>query len=232
MVGSRQPARACSRSSTSLCASGGKPWPESTWFYRALVAAAPLSVVCADRRLGNDRGPAASPGSSTTFMRTSEAVTRGERDCCRLRQPRGRLPRPALAAGVALGAGSPFQGRRPDAFSTTCLSCFALVWGLALYTVLGGADFGAGFLAARRRQGRARADEIRDHAPSRGWRRSGRANPRLADLRPSPSSGTPPTRPPSARLRRRLSVPLFIAGIGIVMRGGAYALRAGTATVR
>src|SRR5207248_10082953 len=33
-------------------------------------------------------------------------------------------------------------------------------------------------------------------------------------------------------LASTLCVPLFIAGIGIIMRGGAYALRAGTKTVR
>jgi cytochrome d ubiquinol oxidase subunit II len=100
--------------------------------------------------------------------------------------------------------------------------------GLALYTVLGGADFGAGFwqlFAGRGRQ----AEEVRGHAHrSIGpvweanhvwlifvitvlWTAYPRAFGSIAST---------------------LAVPLFIALIGIVFRGAAYALRAGAATPR
>jgi cytochrome bd ubiquinol oxidase subunit II len=104
--------------------------------------------------------------------------------------------------------------------------------GLALYAVLGGADFGAGLwqLATILRPGgsdreRQRAEAIREHAHHAmgpvweanhvwlifvltvGW-----------------------TAYPSAfaSIASTLAVPLLIAGIGIILRGAAYALRAGT----
>jgi cytochrome d ubiquinol oxidase subunit II len=102
---------------------------------------------------------------------------------------------------------------------------FALV-GLALYTVLGGADFGAGFwqLVASRGE---RADEIRDHAHhamAPVWE----ANHVWLIL----VLTVVWTAYPAAfgSIASTLSVPLFLAGIGIVLRGGAYALRAGTRT--
>jgi cytochrome d ubiquinol oxidase subunit II len=102
---------------------------------------------------------------------------------------------------------------------------FALV-GLALYTVLGGADFGAGFwqLVAGRGE---RADEIRDeahHAMAPVWEAN---HVWLIFVLTVVWTAYPAG---FGSIASTLSIPLFIAAIGIVMRGGAYALRAGTRT--
>jgi cytochrome d ubiquinol oxidase subunit II len=102
---------------------------------------------------------------------------------------------------------------------------FALA-GLALYTVLGGADFGAGFwqlLAGKGKQ----ADEIRNeahHAMAPVWE----ANHVWLIFVLTVVWTAYPTA--FGSIASTLSIPLFIAGIGIVLRGGAYALRAGTMT--
>jgi len=102
---------------------------------------------------------------------------------------------------------------------------FALV-GLALYTVLGGADFGAGFWQLVAGRGR-RADEIRDHAHhamAPVWE----ANHVWLVFVLTVVWTAYPTA--FGSIASTLAVPLFVAGIGIVLRGGAYALRAGTRT--
>jgi cytochrome bd ubiquinol oxidase subunit II len=102
---------------------------------------------------------------------------------------------------------------------------FALV-GLALYTVLGGADFGAGFwqlVAGRGKQ----ADEIRDeahHAMAPVWEAN---HVWLIFVLTVVWTAYPAA---FGSIASTLSIPLFIAGVGIVMRGGAYALRGGTRT--
>ncbi|MBV8217379.1 MAG: cytochrome d ubiquinol oxidase subunit II [Solirubrobacterales bacterium] len=100
--------------------------------------------------------------------------------------------------------------------------------GLVLYMVLGGADFGAGFWQLFAGRGRS-AQRVREHAHhSMGpvweanhvwlifvltvfWTASARAFASIAST---------------------LAVPLFIAAIGIVFRGTAYALRAGASSAR
>jgi cytochrome bd ubiquinol oxidase subunit II len=102
---------------------------------------------------------------------------------------------------------------------------FALV-GLALYTVLGGADFGAGFwqlVAGRGKQ----ADEVRDeahHAMAPVWEAN---HVWLIFVLTVVWTAYPAA---FGSIASTLSIPLFIAGVGIVMRGGAYALRSGTRT--
>jgi cytochrome d ubiquinol oxidase subunit II len=104
---------------------------------------------------------------------------------------------------------------------------FALV-GLALYTVLGGADFGAGFwqlVAGRGEQ----AKEIRDHshkAMAPVWEAN---HVWLIFVLTVVWTAYPAA---FASIASTLSIPLFLAGIGIVLRGGAYVVRAGTATPR
>jgi cytochrome d ubiquinol oxidase subunit II len=98
---------------------------------------------------------------------------------------------------------------------------FALV-GLALYTVLGGADFGAGFW-----QLVATDEDIRDeahHAMAPVWEAN---HVWLIFVLTVVWTAYPAA---FGSVASTLSVPLFIAGIGIVLRGGAYALRAGTKT--
>jgi cytochrome d ubiquinol oxidase subunit II len=96
--------------------------------------------------------------------------------------------------------------------------------GLALYAVLGGADFGAGLwqLAAG---GGERGKRIRDHAHHAlgpVWE----AN-HVWILFAITVSWTAYPRA-FASIASTLCVALFIAGIGIILRGASYALRAGT----
>ncbi len=102
---------------------------------------------------------------------------------------------------------------------------FALV-GLALYMVLGGADFGAGFWQLAAGRGK-RGDEIRDHARhamAPVWEAN---HVWLIFVLTVAWTAYPAA---FGSIASTLAVPLFIAGIGIVLRGGAYALRAGTAS--
>ena len=102
---------------------------------------------------------------------------------------------------------------------------FALV-GLAFYTVLAGADFGAGWWQLTAGKG-PDAASIRDHAHhamAPVWE----ANHVWLIFVLTVIWTAYPTA--FASIASTFSIPLFLAGIGIVLRGGAYALRAGTAT--
>ena len=102
---------------------------------------------------------------------------------------------------------------------------FALV-GLALYAVLGGADFGAGFWQLAAGKGE-QADEIRDHAHNQMapvWEAN---HVWLIFVLTVVWTAYPAA---FGSIASTLTIPLFLAGIGIVLRGGAYALRAGTTT--
>jgi cytochrome d ubiquinol oxidase subunit II len=100
--------------------------------------------------------------------------------------------------------------------------CFVLA-GMALYTVLGGADFGAGLwqlLAG----GGGRGERIRDRAHDAlapVWE----ANHVWILFVLTVSWTAYPEA--FASIASTLSVPLFIAGLGIIFRGASYALRAG-----
>ena len=100
--------------------------------------------------------------------------------------------------------------------------------GLAFYMVLAGADFGAGFWQLTAGKGK-QADEIRDHAHhamAPVWEAN---HVWLIFVLTVVWTAYPIA---FGSIASTLSIPLFIAGIGIVLRGGAYALRAGTATAR
>ena len=96
--------------------------------------------------------------------------------------------------------------------------------GLALYVVLGGADFGAGFwqlLAG------PRGDRVRDHAHDSiapVWEAN---HVWLIFVLTVTWTAYPRA---FGAIASTLCVPLFIGAIGIVMRGAAYALRAGAQT--
>src|SRR5438445_351852 len=104
---------------------------------------------------------------------------------------------------------------------------FVLV-GLALYTVLAGADFGAGLwqLLAGRGPSGAR---IRDHA-HRSMGPVWEANHVWLIFVLTVTWTAYPT--PFGAIASTLSVPLFLAAIGVILRGAAYALRAGTSVPR
>jgi cytochrome d ubiquinol oxidase subunit II len=104
---------------------------------------------------------------------------------------------------------------------------FAII-GLALYAVLGGADFGAGFWQLVSGEGK-RGEEIRNHAyhaMAPVWEAN---HVWLIFVLTVVWTAFPAA---FGSIASTLSIPLFLAGIGIVLRGGAYALRAGTAAPR
>lgn len=104
---------------------------------------------------------------------------------------------------------------------------FVLI-GLALYTVLAGADFGAGMWHLLSGGG-ARGREIRDHAHhSMGpvWE----ANHVWLIFVLTVTWTAYPTLVGS--IASTLAVPFFIAGLGIILRGASYALRSGVGSDR
>ena len=99
---------------------------------------------------------------------------------------------------------------------------------LILYTVLGGADFGAGFWQLVAGRG-PRAARIRDHAhDSMGpvWEAN---HLWLIFVLVIMWTAYPLA---FGSIGSTLCVPLFVAAVGIILRGAAYALRAGAATPR
>lgn len=104
---------------------------------------------------------------------------------------------------------------------------FALI-GLAFYTVLGGADFGAGFWQLTAGKGRE-AEAVREHAHAAMapvWE----ANHVWLIFVLTVVWTAYPTA--FGSIASTLSIPLFIAAVGIIFRGVAYALRAGAAHPR
>src|SRR2546429_9068221 len=102
---------------------------------------------------------------------------------------------------------------------------FALI-GLALYTVLAGADFGAGAWQLTAGRGRDAA-RIREHAHNSMapvWEAN---HVWLIFVLTVVWTAYPAA---FGSIASTLSIPLFIAGVGIVMRGRRAALRAGTRT--
>jgi cytochrome bd ubiquinol oxidase subunit II len=104
---------------------------------------------------------------------------------------------------------------------------FALA-GLVFYTVLGGADFGAGFWQLAAGRGR-RTQEVRDfahHAMGPVWEAN---HVWLVFVLTVMWTAYPSA---FAAIASTLAVPLAIAAVGIVFRGTTYALRAGTRGTR
>ena len=165
-------------------------------------------------------------------MRTDAGGHRRRRHPGRLRDARRRLRRGRrrrrLDAAAARRAPLERRARGYRVSSAVYLYALPIVFvlaGLALYAVLARRRLRRRLLGAARRPRRA-GDEIRDHAhhsmaPGLG------GQPCLADLR---ADGLWTAYPVAfGSIASTLAVPLFIAGIGIVLRGGAYALRAGAA---
>ncbi|HEX4251013.1 MAG TPA: cytochrome d ubiquinol oxidase subunit II [Pseudonocardia sp.] len=102
---------------------------------------------------------------------------------------------------------------------------FALI-GLALYTVLGGADFGAGFWQLTAGRG-SLADRIREHAHhaiAPVWEAN---HVWLIFVLTVVWTAYPVA---FGSIASTLSVPFFLAAIGIILRGTAYALSSGAST--
>ncbi|HEX9379762.1 MAG TPA: cytochrome d ubiquinol oxidase subunit II [Gaiellaceae bacterium] len=103
-----------------------------------------------------------------------------------------------------------------------------LLVGLAAYAVLGGADFGAGFWqlwGGRGERDRALREHAH-HAMGPVWETN---HVWLVFVLVICWTAYPTA---FASIASTLSVPLFIAAIGIILRGTAYALRSGTRTLR
>jgi len=103
-----------------------------------------------------------------------------------------------------------------------------LLVGLVAYAVLGGADFGAGFWQLWGGQGeRSRAiREHAHHAMGPVWETN---HVWLIFVLVVCWTAYPTA---FASIASTLSIPLFIAAVGIIMRGTAYALRSGATTAR
>jgi cytochrome d ubiquinol oxidase subunit II len=103
-----------------------------------------------------------------------------------------------------------------------------LLVGLAAYAVLGGADFGAGFwqLWGGRDERDRELREHAHHAMGPVWETN---HVWLVFVLVICWTAYPTA---FASIASTLSVPLFIAGIGIILRGTAYALRSGTSTAQ
>jgi cytochrome bd ubiquinol oxidase subunit II len=104
---------------------------------------------------------------------------------------------------------------------------FALI-GLAFYTVLAGADFGTGWWDLTAGMGRD-ADSIRDHAHEAigpVWEAN---HVWLIFVLTVVWTAYPVA---FGSIASTLSIPLFIAAVGIIFRGTTYALRAGASTPR
>jgi cytochrome d ubiquinol oxidase subunit II len=100
--------------------------------------------------------------------------------------------------------------------------------GVVLYTVLAGADFGAGFWQLFAGRGE-RSQQIREHAHhsmAPVWEAN---HVWLIFVLTVFWTGYPRA---FGSIASTLAVPLFIAAIGIIFRGAAYALRAGTSSAR
>jgi cytochrome d ubiquinol oxidase subunit II len=100
--------------------------------------------------------------------------------------------------------------------------------GLGAYAVLGGADFGAGFwqLWGGRGERDTAIREHAHHAMGPVWETN---HVWLIFVLVVCWTAYPTA---FASITSTLSVPLFLAGLGIILRGTAYALRSGTATPR
>ena len=131
---------------------------------------------------------------------------------------------PAVAVLAPAGfTRAPRRGRRPVTLDAYPL--ILIVAGLTAYGVLGGADFGAGFWSLLGGPADRAGKSLRDHAhhaigpvweANHVW---------LIFVLVVCWTGYPTA---FGSIVSTLAVPLFIAAVGIILRGTAYALRAGT----
>ena len=108
------------------------------------------------------------------------------------------------------------------------LPVICILVALAMYTVLGGADFGAGLwqLLAGRGRGAERIREYAHHAMGPVWEAN---HVWLIFVLVVTWTAYPEA---FGSIASTLSVPLFIAALGVIFRGAAYALRAGSTRPR
>jgi cytochrome d ubiquinol oxidase subunit I len=201
-------------------------FPESKWFYRAVVVAGPLSFVAlvsgwVTTEVGRQ------PWVVYGTMRTSQAVTGAGGDPGRVRDACGGVHRRGdgrgLGAAPARGRAAQ-RGRRGGLIVLYTIPLVFVLVGLALYGVLGGADFGAGFwqLVSGSDERSRRIRELAHDSMAPVWE----ANHVWLIFVLTVTWTCYPKFFGSAA--STLCVALSIAAVGIVFRGAAYALRTGT----
>ena len=209
--------------------------PNTRWFYRAVVLAGPASVVALlagwiTTEVGRQ------PWVVYRVMRTSEAVT----DASGI--PVGYATLALVYAGLAVAvawllrrlARAPMELAEPGvapvgeggADDLAEAPVVLMLVGLAAYAVLGGADFGAGFwqLLGGRSERDTELREHAHHAMGPVWEAN---HVWLIFVLVVCWTAYPVA---FGSITSTLAVPLFIGGIGIILRGTAYALRSGAAS--
>ena len=225
------------RSASYTCSSGSAAAASSSraWFLWGVVAAGPLSRRSADLRLDNDRGGPPAVGRLRRHAHRGRGHGRG-RHTGGLRDARDRLPRrsrrpsPGSCAAWRRSRSTCRTSRRRSwrRMELADVPALLILIGIAAYIVFAGADFGAGLwylLAGPGPRGRP----IRDftyHAMAPVWE----ANHVWLIFVLVVTWTAYPTA--FGSIMSTLSVPFFIAAVGIILRGTAYALRSGAAPDR
>ena len=181
-----------------------------------------------DRRLGYDRGRTPAVGRLRRDAHGGGG-DRSRRHRRRVRHARRRLRRPDRGHGLDSCAAC--RGRRSSRRPAMELAEAPLVLslvGLAAYMVLGGADFGAGlwFLLSGRGDDREHLREHTFRAMGPVWEAN---HVWLIFVLVVCWTAYPVA---FGSIASTLAVPLFIAAVGIIMRGTAYALRSGSPSRR
>ena len=225
----------CSGCSTWSCAGGAGDLPQARLVLPRRRHRRTAVGGRADRRLGDHRGRTPALGR----LRDDAHEAGGHRRRRYTGRLRRRSPRSTWAsrsaaawilrrlAAMPLDRPPPLPAtrwRRRSACSTSCRCVFALA-GLALYGVLGGADFGAGFwqLTAGGGERGIRIREHAHHSMAPVWEAN---HVWLIFVLTVTWTAYPKA---FGSLASTLCVALLIAAIGIIFRGAAYALRTGGA---
>ena len=210
--------------------------PTTKWFYRAVAVAGPLSVVALiSGWIVTEVGR--QPWIVYELMRTKEAVTGAEgipigyatlvvvyiglasrRPLYMLRRLARTPPEVETRRGAA---------RRGARLMLADLALAVLVIGLSAYAVLGGADFGAGFwdLTAGGAERGARVRGLVKHSMGPVWEAN---HVWLIVVLVVMWTCFPRAFGP---IMETLYVPIFLAAVGIIFRGAAFALRGEAATI-
>ena len=195
------------------------------WFHRALVVAGPLAIVAliagwVTTEVGRQ------PWVVYEVMRTEDAVTGASGI------PVGFA---ALGAGLRGARGDRIRDAAPPGAHAVrggalmlpeLAAAFTLV-GLTAYVVLGGADFGAGFwdLTAGGAERGAPVRAMIKRAMSPVWEAN---HVWLIFVLVMLWTAFPEA---FGSITSTLAIPMFLAGLGIVLRGGAFALKGHAATI-
>ena len=202
--------------------------PDSPWFMRAVILAGPLSLVALiGGWVATETGR--QPWIVYETMRTSDAVTAS--DDLEIAFAVLVVVYLLLGRGVRVDGAAAHRQARARAGAGLMLPeiCVGLVvLGITAYAVLGGADFGAGFwdltAGGDARGGRVRGMIQRSMSPV--WEAN---HVWLIFVLVITWTAFPVA---FGSIFSTLSLPLFLAALGIISRGAAFALRGQAATMR